>query len=58
MPVLSVGTAHSDATDARALHPYADDTREVLAPTGHFVAEEDPAWFAATLDEFLTSARR
>ncbi|MGW4629544.1 alpha/beta fold hydrolase [Streptomyces rubiginosohelvolus] len=57
MPVLAIGTTHSDTTVAQALRPYADDVHEAFAPTGHFVAEEDPAWFVATLDDFLTPTR-
>ncbi|NEB38515.1 alpha/beta hydrolase [Streptomyces sp. SID14515] len=57
MPVLAIGTAHSDTTAAKALRPYADDVREAFAPTGHFVAEEDPGWFVATLNDFLTPTR-
>ncbi|MGW1291740.1 alpha/beta fold hydrolase [Streptomyces sp. NPDC002533] len=57
MPVLAIGTTHSDTTAAKALRPYADDVREAFAPTGHFVAEEDPVWFVATLNDFLTPTR-
>ncbi|MFB8140883.1 alpha/beta fold hydrolase [Streptomyces parvus] len=57
MPVLAIGTTHSDTTAAKALRPYADDVREAFAPTGHFVAEEDPGWFVATLNDFLTPTR-
>lgn len=55
MPVLAIRTAHSDTTAAKTLSPYADNMREAFAPTGHFVAEEDPEWLVATLDDFLTA---
>ena len=38
---------------ARALAPYADHLIGRVAPTGHFVAEEDPAWLLETLAELL-----
>ncbi|MFS8362103.1 alpha/beta fold hydrolase [Streptomyces sp. CWNU-52B] len=54
MPVLAIGTALSGtAGTAEALSPHADDVRGTVAPTGHFVAEEDPDWFTGTVTEFL-----
>lgn len=57
MPVLAIGTTHSSTTAAKALSPYANDVQETFAPTGHFVAEEAPAWFVRTLDHFLATRR-
>ncbi|MCX4818006.1 alpha/beta hydrolase [Streptomyces sp. NBC_01239] len=52
MPVLAIGTTHS-GTAAQALAPRADHVRGTVAPTGHFVAEEDADWFTETVTEFL-----
>ncbi len=50
MPVLAVGAGSRGATDPAApLRPHAADVRGVLAPTGHFVAEEAPDWLVAEL---------
>ena len=50
MPVLAVGAGSHGATDPAApLRPHAADVRGVLAPTGHFVAEEAPDWLVAEL---------
>ncbi|WP_063765807.1 alpha/beta fold hydrolase [Streptomyces cellulosae] len=57
MPVLAIGTTFSGTATAKVLRPYADDVQEAVAPTGHFVVEEDPAWFVAALDDFLTPTR-
>ncbi|MFI6273932.1 alpha/beta fold hydrolase [Streptomyces sp. NPDC050988] len=54
MPVLAIGTAHPGTSTAQALAPHADDVRSAVAPTGHFVAEEDADWFTKTVTEFLT----
>ena len=51
MPVLAVGAGSRGATDPAApLRPHAADVRGVLAPTGHFVAEEAPDWLVAGSD--------
>lgn len=57
MPVLAIGTAHNGTAPAQALAPHADDVTPATAPTGHFVAEEDPAWFTKTLTDFLAPRR-
>jgi pimeloyl-ACP methyl ester carboxylesterase len=53
VPVLAVDGARSGTDAAAALAPVADDVRRALAPTGHFVAEEDPEWFVRTVTGFL-----
>jgi pimeloyl-ACP methyl ester carboxylesterase len=45
MPVLAIGTANSGTSTAQALAPHADHAQGTVAPTGHFVTEEDPRWF-------------
>ncbi|SME87832.1 alpha/beta fold hydrolase [Streptomyces sp. Amel2xC10] len=58
MPVLAIGSTHSGTATAQALTPHADDVQGVVAPTGHFVAEEDPDWFTKTVTTFLASGAR
>ncbi|MFD8804398.1 alpha/beta fold hydrolase [Streptomyces sp. NPDC059597] len=53
MPVLAIGSTPSGTTNAQALAPHADTVQGVVAPTGHFVAEEDPGWFTKTVAAFL-----
>ncbi|GAA2072568.1 alpha/beta fold hydrolase [Actinomadura alba] len=53
MPVLAIGTAQSGTATAQALSPHADNVQSKVAPTGHFVAEEDPDWFTEAITEFL-----
>ncbi|WP_063746515.1 alpha/beta fold hydrolase [Catenuloplanes japonicus] len=55
MPVLTVGAgAHlGDAPVPAPLSGHADDLTALAAPTGHFVAEEDPGWLLATISTFL-----
>ncbi|MFJ6841772.1 alpha/beta fold hydrolase [Streptomyces griseoluteus] len=53
MPVLAIGSARSGTTSAQALAPHADKVQGAVAPTGHFVAEEDPDWFTRTVTGFL-----
>ncbi|MFD6290670.1 alpha/beta fold hydrolase [Streptomyces sp. NPDC060205] len=53
MPVLAIGSARSGTTTAQALAPHAGNVRGTVAPTGHFVAEEDPVWFSKTVTAFL-----
>ncbi|MFI6467096.1 hypothetical protein [Streptomyces sp. NPDC050528] len=53
MPALAIGTAHSGTSTARALASHADNARGTVAPTGHFVAAEDPGRFAEVTDGFL-----
>ncbi|MEU3027679.1 alpha/beta fold hydrolase [Streptomyces incarnatus] len=53
MPVLAIGSNHSGTTTAKALEPHAVAVESAVAPTGHFVAEEDPAWFTETVTCFL-----
>ncbi|MBW0105574.1 alpha/beta fold hydrolase [Pseudonocardia sp. KRD291] len=54
MPVLAIGSTHSGTSTAQALAPHADDVQGTVAPTGHFVAEEDADWFTKAVTEFLT----
>ncbi|SES48108.1 Pimeloyl-ACP methyl ester carboxylesterase [Streptomyces sp. yr375] len=53
MPVLAIDSPRSGTATAQALAPHADDVRAAVAPTGHFVAEEDADWFTKTVTEFL-----
>lgn len=53
LPTLAIGTTHSGTSTVQALGPHAKDVRSVVAPTGHFVAEEDPNWFTETVTAFL-----
>lgn len=53
-PVLAVGAgAHGSTDPATALRLHAPDVTGVVAPTGHFVAEEAPEWFVTELRRFL-----
>jgi pimeloyl-ACP methyl ester carboxylesterase len=54
MPILAVGSARSGTATAQVLAPHADNVQGAVAPTGHFVAEEDPDWFTRTVTAFLT----
>jgi hypothetical protein len=38
-------------------YDFAERITEKAAPTGHFVAEEDPAWLLSTLETFLGEPR-
>ncbi|MEW2571604.1 alpha/beta hydrolase [Streptomyces sp. NPDC047070] len=53
MPVLAIGSASSGTSTALALAPHADHVQGMAAPTGHFVAEEDPDWFTKAVTAFL-----
>ncbi|MFD8257579.1 alpha/beta fold hydrolase [Streptomyces griseoluteus] len=53
MPVLAIGSTQSGTTNAHALAPHAGNVQGAVAPTGHFVAEEDPDWFTKTVTDFL-----
>ncbi|NMO88415.1 alpha/beta fold hydrolase [Actinomycetospora sp. TBRC 11914] len=54
MPVLAVGGGgRMGHAVADALRAHAPRLTDVVAPTGHFVAEEEPDWFVATLTGFL-----
>ncbi len=54
MPVLAIGGGdRMSASMAAALGAHAPKLVAMAAPTGHFVAEEDPEWFLATVDDFL-----
>ncbi|MFH8533477.1 alpha/beta fold hydrolase [Streptomyces tendae] len=53
MPVLTIGSKQSGTSTAQALAPHADNVQGAVAPTGHFVAEEDPDWFTKTVNTFL-----
>ena len=54
MPVLTVGGgARTGDAAGVALRPHATRLTSLVAPTGHFVAEEDPAWFLRALEDFL-----
>jgi len=41
------------ATVADALRPHTPRLTGLVAPTGHFVVEEDPTWFLQALESFL-----
>jgi pimeloyl-ACP methyl ester carboxylesterase len=47
------GGARMGESVASALQPHAPRLTGLVAPTGHFVAEEDPDWFLRALTEFL-----
>ncbi|WP_328457234.1 MULTISPECIES: alpha/beta fold hydrolase [unclassified Amycolatopsis] len=52
VPVLSIGGRDSvGGQTTGALRPHATDLTGLIAPTGHFVAEEAPEWFVRTLAE-------
>ncbi|MGW2483876.1 alpha/beta fold hydrolase [Streptomyces sp. NPDC001571] len=54
MPVLAIGSSQAGTATAQALAPHADNVRGAVAPTGHFVAEEDPDWFTGMATTFLS----
>jgi pimeloyl-ACP methyl ester carboxylesterase len=58
MPVLAIG---AEGTLGQMVHDqvvrYATDVRGHIAPTGHWVAEEDPAYLTPRLLSFLTDDR-
>ncbi|HET7050952.1 MAG TPA: hypothetical protein VFI54_21980, partial [Solirubrobacteraceae bacterium] len=55
IPVLAIG---AEGTLGQMVHDqvvrYATDVTGHIAPTGHWVAEEDPAYLTAQLLTFLT----
>lgn len=53
MPVLAVASTRSGTATAQALALIADNVQGAVAPTGHFVAEEDPDWFTKAVTAFL-----
>ncbi|WP_432839940.1 alpha/beta fold hydrolase [Dactylosporangium sp. CA-092794] len=54
MPVLAIGGGERMGDSAaRALRPHARTLTGLVAPTGHFVAEEAPEWFVQALTDFL-----
>jgi len=54
MPVLAIGGGdRTGSTVADALRPHAPRLTGLVALTGHFVVEEDPAWFLDALTAFL-----
>jgi pimeloyl-ACP methyl ester carboxylesterase len=56
MPVLAIGAEATLADMVRAqLTNYATDVTGDIAPTGHWVAEENPEWLTALLLDFFTS---
>ncbi|MFG1607609.1 alpha/beta fold hydrolase [Actinoplanes sp. NPDC049265] len=54
MPVLRVYAGEHDNDWPPA--EFADRITEVAAPTGHFVAEENPRWLLDTMEKFLATA--
>ncbi|GAA2513639.1 hypothetical protein [Winogradskya humida] len=57
MPVLAIGGGdRTGSAVAEALLPHAPRLTGLVAPTGHFVVEEDPAWFLQALTGFLDPA--
>ncbi|HEX6345013.1 hypothetical protein [Umezawaea sp.] len=58
-PVPSIGDRDSVADGTtEALRPHADDLTGLVAPTGHFAAEEAPEWFVRTLLDYLAATPR
>lgn len=56
VPVLSIGGRDSVGTQTtEALAPHVERLTGLVAPTGHFVAEEAPEWFVRNVREFLTT---
>ncbi|MFD9701572.1 alpha/beta fold hydrolase [Lentzea sp. NPDC059081] len=56
VPVLSIGGRDSVGTGTtEALRPHVRRLTGLVAPTGHFVAEEAPDWFVRHVREFLTA---
>jgi pimeloyl-ACP methyl ester carboxylesterase len=56
MPVLAVGGGdRMGASVSESLAPHATKLVGKVAPTGHFVPEEDPEWLLSALDEFLAA---
>lgn len=54
VPVLSIGGRDSVGEQTtEALRPHVRNLTGLVAPTGHFVAEEAPDWFLGTLRAFL-----
>lgn len=59
MPVLAVGGGdRMGGSVAEALRPHAPRLTAAVAPTGHFVPEEDPEWLLTNVHEFLDAAAR
>lgn len=57
VPVLSIGGRDSVGEHTtEALRPDVERLTGLVAPTGHFVAEEAPDWFVRNLREFLAAA--
>lgn len=54
MPVLAIGGAASTGDKlAKGMEPACETLYSAVAPCGHFVMEEEPAWFLAELGKFL-----
>ena len=53
MPVLVVNSGAHRRVEADPLRPHVKQLTALAAPTGHFIAEEDPAWLLSTLKDFL-----
>ncbi|MEA5363850.1 alpha/beta hydrolase [Amycolatopsis sp., V23-08] len=54
VPVLSIGGRDSVGEQTtEALRPHVRNLTGLVAPTGHFVAEEAPEWFVRTLRGYL-----
>lgn len=58
MPVLTIGGEHSAGDRlATSVRSHANNLRELIAPhSGHFVAEEAPAFFRQSVAQFLSPA--
>ncbi|MEU0797807.1 alpha/beta hydrolase [Amycolatopsis sp. NPDC005961] len=54
VPVLSIGGRESVGEQTtEALRPHVENLTGLIAPTGHFVAEEAPDWLVRTLRTYL-----
>jgi pimeloyl-ACP methyl ester carboxylesterase len=54
VPVLAIRPGSHGTPEPDVLAPHVKELSVVSAPTGHFVAEEAPDWFVATLNKFLS----
>jgi pimeloyl-ACP methyl ester carboxylesterase len=56
VPILSIGGQDSVGEQTtEGLRPHADNLTGLVAPTGHFIAEEAPEWFVETVRTYLDS---
>ncbi|MTD54456.1 alpha/beta fold hydrolase [Amycolatopsis pithecellobii] len=55
MPVLAVGGVHWENRFGDEMEPYVKRLTKIVAPSGHFVAEEVPGWFLENIARFLAA---